>query len=268
MLLHSEATGDELLSCFMKMFEFSTDECFVEISEILVEMIKYLANEPSAGLYYIQQHAQKAVPNIIDRKNDLSDMLHQITLQTEDLEDSIHMLGSIKEYGSPIADEMIAEIKKTLELTSNKEPIRGFIHPSNLVRSLNSTFQLGKAGFWGGLSAWGHGANVQDDVERTENYFSSAVMSAKRKTGNLKWTQLDFKTRGGMVTSLPDLRLLASGRATVLNVQYEEPSKSSGNTAVGMGDDYMLPDSKLQSHHRPSASDKEFKADRGPRLEE
>lgn len=32
------------------------------------EMIKYVANEPSVGLYFVQQHAQASMPLLLDVK--------------------------------------------------------------------------------------------------------------------------------------------------------------------------------------------------------
>ncbi|GMQ07530.1 hypothetical protein CsSME_00051683 [Camellia sinensis var. sinensis] len=36
------------------MHELSTVDGFVEVTESLAEMIKYVANEPSVGLFYVQ----------------------------------------------------------------------------------------------------------------------------------------------------------------------------------------------------------------------
>ncbi|KAK4359960.1 hypothetical protein RND71_022189 [Anisodus tanguticus] len=61
---------DEPLS-FKKMHEFSTVDGFVDITESLADMIKFIANEPSVGLFYIQQHNQKAAPNLVISKTTL-----------------------------------------------------------------------------------------------------------------------------------------------------------------------------------------------------
>ncbi|KAL0303380.1 UNVERIFIED_CONTAM: hypothetical protein Sradi_6206100 [Sesamum radiatum] len=73
------------------MNDFSTVDGFVEISEDLADMIKFVANEPSVGLFYIQQHTQNAAPNIINLKNNIVEKSHETALHTEDLEDSITM---------------------------------------------------------------------------------------------------------------------------------------------------------------------------------
>ena len=64
--------SDEQYFVFGKMHGFSHVDGFVEISNCLAEMIKYAANEPSAGLFFIQHHTQNAVPNVIKLKNNYS----------------------------------------------------------------------------------------------------------------------------------------------------------------------------------------------------
>ncbi|XVE99251.1 hypothetical protein REPUB_Repub03eG0182000 [Reevesia pubescens] len=161
---------------------FSTVDGFVEITESLAEMIKYVANEPSVGLFYVQQHAQNAVPNVVNLNNHVVEKSREATLHTEDLEDSIAMVTSMKECGFPIADEMIKDIRNSLKLMSTKQPKRG------LIRSPASSFQMRRTSSWGPMP-WGHGSgNVQQDGS---NYFSTVIKSARQKASNFKWPQLD-----------------------------------------------------------------------------
>lgn len=103
------------------MHEFSTVDGFVEISECMADMIKYVANEPSVGLYFIQQHAQNAVPNVIKADKNIVEKVHETTLHTEDLEDSITAVRSMKECGFSIVNEMIGDINKSLEIMKTKK---------------------------------------------------------------------------------------------------------------------------------------------------
>ncbi|CAL5008459.1 unnamed protein product [Urochloa decumbens] len=52
-------------------------------------MIKYVANEPSVGLYFVQQHARASMPILLDVKGKLVEKTNEVTLHTEDMEDSI-----------------------------------------------------------------------------------------------------------------------------------------------------------------------------------
>uniref|UniRef100_A0A1J3DZ52 Protein MEF2BNB-like protein n=1 Tax=Noccaea caerulescens TaxID=107243 RepID=A0A1J3DZ52_NOCCA len=87
------------------MHVFSTVDGFAEINESLAEMIKYITNEPSVGLYYIQQHVRNAAPNVLNLNNTVLEKSRETLLHTEDLDDSIAMVKSMKECGSPIADD-------------------------------------------------------------------------------------------------------------------------------------------------------------------
>lgn len=123
------------------MHGFSTVDGFVEIGNCMAEMIKYVANEPSAGLFFIQQHTQNAVPSIMKLKKNISDKSRETTLHTEDLEDSVTMVRSMKDCGFPIADEMIVDIKKSLITITSKKPNRWLTHRPT------SNFQAQRANF-------------------------------------------------------------------------------------------------------------------------
>lgn len=150
--------------------EITTADGFVEITESLAEMIKYVANEPSVGLYYVQQHTQNAVPNVITLKNNLVEKSHETNLHTEDLEDSISMVQSMKEFGSAIADEMIKDIRESLTLLSAKKTRKGSINTGK------SGFQVGRMGSWGPV-AWGRSSG-QDESGYLPTIFKSARQKA------------------------------------------------------------------------------------------
>lgn len=198
------------------MHEFSTVDGFVEISECMAEMTKYVANEPSVGLFFIQHHAQNAVPNVIKVKKNLVDKVHETALHTEDLEDSIAVVRSMRECGSHIADEMIGEIKKSLVTMTTKQPKRGLIHPST------SSSRTERASFWSNHTFY---AQEGDDDKRS-NYISNVLKSAKQKVSGLKWQQPDVK---GSIDSkeekpqvYPDLPLSATSASITSSLQGTE----------------------------------------------
>ncbi|KAL7190017.1 hypothetical protein ACSBR1_039627 [Camellia fascicularis] len=169
------------------MYELTVVDGFVEVTESLAEMIKYVANEPSVGLFYVQQHTQNAVPNLINLKNNVMEKSWELTLHTKDLEDSITMVRSMKDCSFPIADEMIRDTKKSLAIMSTKQTKRGLIH------NPSSGFQMGRTSSWG-PSTWGCNADsMRQDGERTGNYLTSVLKSAKERASNFKWPQLDPK---------------------------------------------------------------------------
>ncbi|CAI8602071.1 unnamed protein product [Vicia faba] len=155
------------------MHGFSTVDGFVEISECLAEMIKYVANEPSAGLFFIQQHTQNAVPNVIKLKKKVIDKSHETRLHTEDLEDSVTTVKSMKECGFPIIDDMIGDIKKTLATMTSKQPKR--VLPSLPA----SNFQTERTSFWGSISPKTEKAELYPNVPLSVTYASSCTSTDK-----------------------------------------------------------------------------------------
>ncbi|KAF9676643.1 hypothetical protein SADUNF_Sadunf08G0024300 [Salix dunnii] len=169
------------------MHGISMIDGFVEITESLAEMIKHVVNEPSVGLFYIQQHTQNAVPNVIRLKNNVVEKSRETNMHTEDLEDSITMVKSMKECGFPVADEMIRDIKTSLAIISARQPRR------RLINSPVSGFQMGITSSWG-PGTWGRNEDdAEKDGKKTSSYFSTVFKSAKEKAGNFKWPPLDSK---------------------------------------------------------------------------
>lgn len=266
-----DKTSDELQFALEKLHEFSTVDGFVEITECLAEMIKYVANEPSVGLFYVQQHTQNAVPNVITLKNNVVEKSREMTLHTEDSEDSITIVRSMKECGFPIADEMIRDIKKSLVIMSTKQPRRGLIH--NPI----SGFQIGRTSSWG-PTAWGRGAvYAQEDNGRREGYFSAVLKSAKHKASNFKWPQLDPKgstqTEGEMLLPYPTPTLSmasASTSSSLPDVEVDELPLSSRIEDEALQEEEEESVVSFPSHNLSPVSDTfdNFKADKEAKLNE
>lgn len=174
--------NDEEPITFKKMHDFSTVDGFVEINKNLADMIKFVANEPSVGLFYVQQHTQNAAPNLLNLKNNVAEKSHETVLHTEDLDDSMTMLRSMKECGFPVADEMIRDIKKSLSIISTKQPKRGSMYNS-------STGFLGRTGSWSPAS-WGRNAVFsQQDGDKSPSFLSSALKSMKQRANSFNRPQ-------------------------------------------------------------------------------
>ncbi|KAL5569395.1 hypothetical protein UlMin_025970 [Ulmus minor] len=238
------------------MHGFSTFDGFVEITECTGEMIKYVANEPSVGLFYVQQHTQNAVPNVIRLRNNIVGKSHETILHTEDTEDSITMVSSMKECGFPIADEMIRDIKKSLSIMSTKQPRRGLFHDSS------SSFQTERTSSWT-PARWGRSpVFARQDSERS-GYFSTVFKSAKEKASNLKWPTKDEKLLFYPNPPLP----VAPGVSSQPNAEPEELPLSS---QVADDSQEELVDGGLTPQNLISLSENydEFKADKEAKLQE
>ncbi|KAH6804043.1 hypothetical protein C2S51_032290 [Perilla frutescens var. frutescens] len=175
-------SSDEEPIAFKKMHDFSTVDGFVEINENLADMIKFVANDPSVGLFYVQKHTQNATPNLLNLKNNVSEKSHETALHTEDLDDSMTMLRSMKECGFPVADEMIRDIKKSLSIISAKQPKRGLVYNS-------STGFLARTSSWSPAS-WGRNTVFsQQDGDKSPRYLSSAFKSVKQRANSFNRSQ-------------------------------------------------------------------------------
>ncbi|RDX95502.1 hypothetical protein CR513_21958, partial [Mucuna pruriens] len=191
-----------LIPNICKMHGFSTVDGFEEISNCMAEMIKYMAKEPSAGLFFIQQHTQNAVPNVVKLKNNVVDESHETTLHAQDLEDSVATVRSMKECGFTIADEMIQDIKKSLLTLTTKQPKGG------LIRRLAPNFQTERAK---------PSVYVQEGSEIRGNYFSSIFMFSNQKTSTLNWPQLGSTALVNSKAEKPQLYLSVSSSDTAAN---------------------------------------------------
>ncbi|GFZ14696.1 hypothetical protein Acr_24g0008860 [Actinidia rufa] len=246
------------------MHEFSTADGFVEITESLADMIKFVANEPSVGLFYIQQHTQNAMPNLVNVKNKVAEKSREMTLHTEDLEDSITMVRSMKDTGFPIADEMIKDIKKSLAIISLKQPKRG------LIQCPSSGFQMGRTISWG-LNA----VYARQDSEGSGNYLSSVFKSAKERASNFKWSQLDSKesrqSKDERLVAYPTPPLPIASASTTSTLSEEAGELPLSNQlADALQQEESPVDGSLSKHQSlllPENFD-EFRADREAKLEE
>ncbi|KAJ3679623.1 hypothetical protein LUZ60_017634 [Juncus effusus] len=157
------------------MHAFSPADGFFTVKEGVDEMIKNLANEPSVGLYFVQQHAQSSMPNLLSVQEKVSEKVREVTLHTEDIEDSICVVKSMEEFGLPIADEMIKDINKSLLIINSSQPKRG------LIENPSWGFQFTRSG-----------SNIPESSDSTgsssRNYFTSMFKSAKQKAASFKWT--------------------------------------------------------------------------------
>uniref|UniRef100_A0ACD6A217 Uncharacterized protein n=1 Tax=Avena sativa TaxID=4498 RepID=A0ACD6A217_AVESA len=161
--------------------DLSPADGFLCVKEGVDEMIKHVANEPSIGLYFVQQHANASMPILLDVKGKVAEKTREVTLHTEDIEDSICAVRSMAEFGLPIADDMIKDINKSLKIMSKTQPKRG------LIQNPIWGFQSDKS-----LEAY-------DDLGATNggssrNYLSSMFNTAKQKASSLRWPQSDLTT--------------------------------------------------------------------------
>ncbi|XP_057798879.1 uncharacterized protein LOC131014806 isoform X2 [Salvia miltiorrhiza] len=261
--------NDEEPIAFKKMHDFSTVDGFVEINENLADMIKFVANEPSVGLYYIQQHTQNVTPNLLNLKNKVAEKSRETALHTEDLDDSMTMLRSMKECGIPVVDEMLRDIKKSLSIISAKQPKSGLVYSS-------SAGFLGRTSSWS-PSSWGRNAVFpRQDGDRSPSYLSSAFKSVTQRAQSFNRSQTGseeaFQSKNEKLPSeFGPAVASTSGSSPSVTVAEPETSDSPLLNENGreLQEESQL--SKSLSHQHFLAlyeNYDEFKADREAKLEE
>ncbi|KAL8224124.1 hypothetical protein R6Q57_019599 [Mikania cordata] len=221
---------NDIRSGLTKMYEYSPLDGFVDVSEGLGSMIKSLASEPSIGLFYVQQHTHNALPNLVNLQNNIVTKTREISLHTEDSEDSITTVRSMADCGFPVVDNMIKDITKSLAIM--RQPRKGLIR-SGLV----SGFGSGRSSSWV-RNAWR--GDVNDVKEPTCVYGSG-----KQKTADLKQE----------VTSGSTEEATNGSANAMLNVEEELPVSSS--VLTDYEEDVLVDDLMLTLQN--SANSDEFK---------
>uniref|UniRef100_A0A2P2ILA0 Protein MEF2BNB homolog n=1 Tax=Rhizophora mucronata TaxID=61149 RepID=A0A2P2ILA0_RHIMU len=252
------------------MHGISTIDGFVEMTECLAEMIKYVANEPSVGLFYVQQHAQNAIPNVIKLKSNVVQKSCETNLHGEDLEDSITVIRSMKECGGPIVNEMVGDIRKSLAIMAEKKPKRGLI-------------QNPASGFQTETFNWGHnGVYAQRHGKKMSNYFSTMFKNAKERASYFKQPKLDSQEsttyQNVKLTCYPtpssSVDSSTCNSSSLLDMEAQEPHLSTPATnELQMKEGMYLEepvDVNLPPHDRLSVSEDydDFKANKEAKLEE
>ncbi|XP_031493892.1 uncharacterized protein LOC116259984 [Nymphaea colorata] len=277
------------------MHDFTTVDGFMDVNDCVVEMIQRVANEPSVGLFYVQQHTQNAVPNLIRTKNRVMEKSNEVALHTANLDDSITMVRSMKDFGVPIADQMTKDIQKSLIMLSSmklqKRPFR--VTSEGEGSSSWRGLRMARSGSWGG-STFGS-SSVSTQVKETSNLYhqyepstsepsqmteskgsnklSVMLNSAKQKASVLRWLQRDASGPHSL-----NNKYSGSSSATppFIDIRSDDPHLSGQISHQSeMVEHYEPPttgDPSVESHiNEPSElmeSYEKFKSDREAKLEE
>lgn len=197
-------------------------EGFEEVHENISEMIKQVANEPSVGLFYVQQHIHNAVPILHEIKAKVVDTTQEEFICTEDMKDAIRSVKSMKGCGPPIIEQMIKKLNSSISLMSSMQQLRGqrqkvklqnqsiLLGKDNVVlTTLGSALQTASRAAWRSRASDGQqvegqvteidASNNQNDYEGRDNLSSTEVgtsngfvqsvfKSALQRAGTLGWS--------------------------------------------------------------------------------
>ncbi|KAH9317461.1 hypothetical protein KI387_019230, partial [Taxus chinensis] len=110
-------------------------------NESLTEAIRHVANEPSLGLFFVQQHAHNSAPRLASVKNKLVDTCQEAFSCSEDMEDALNSVESLKGCGPSIIDRMIKNLDSSVSIMASLHQHRrngGRLDQSNLSRASNT----------------------------------------------------------------------------------------------------------------------------------
>eukprot|EP01018_Ginkgo_biloba_P012196 Gb_36649 [translate_table: standard] len=207
------------------MHDLSPVEGFLEVHESLSEMMKHAANEPSVGLFFVQQHAHKAVPTLVSIKDKVVDTSQEAFLCTEDMNDAIISIRSMKECGPPIIERMIRNLDSSISVMSSMHQLRGQCQRAerqglsnrsgkdNTFRAVwGSAFQKAGSASWrlrassvhqvGGCNQESSSVTHEKYDESTEGHSGTDLGTSKRylrsfksalqRAGNLGWSRTNI----------------------------------------------------------------------------
>eukprot|EP00850_Spirogloea_muscicola_P009012 SM000049S16783 [mRNA] locus=s49:606185:607763:- [translate_table: standard] len=101
---------------------FNQSEQLQEVYDKLADILKQLANEPSVGLYYVQQHALKATPAVVALRDTVRGTTAEAVYATEDVRAAATSVRTMKGVGPPTIDAMLARIQNCEVLRLSPKP--------------------------------------------------------------------------------------------------------------------------------------------------
>ncbi|CAM6087708.1 unnamed protein product [Calypogeia fissa] len=188
-----------------------TEGSLREVHDTLTEMMKQLANEPSVGLYFVQQHVHKAVPGMVSLKTQMVDTTLEVEYVTQDVKDALNSVKSMKEVGPAVIERMI----KTMD---SSQPLLASLRPAKRVSS--EQVPLEKQ-----ISGLSTSAGDYSGYMRTT--FDSALQKASSIANVTKWNSFN---RGTNLESSSS----AGGQNLGSDIKLEAPSES--NPSLGTQD--------------------------------
>lgn len=235
---------------------------FEEVHENISEMIKQVANEPSVGLFYVQQHIHNAVPILHEIKVKVVDTTQEEFICTEDMKDAIRSVKSMKGCGPPIIEQMIKKLNSSISLMSSMQQLRGqrqkvklqnqsiLLGKDNVVlTTLGSAFQTASRAAWRSRASDGQqvgGQVTEIDASNNQNDYTSSE--------NLSSTEVE--TSNGFVQSVFKSALQRAGTLgwSGSSIDESKPQNSDSMLARGSSSETLEADAAVStSSHNSSA---------------
>ncbi|KAK3287417.1 hypothetical protein CYMTET_5070 [Cymbomonas tetramitiformis] len=80
------------------------------VSNSLSDYVKQTANEPSMGLFYMQEHVRKSATNVVEYKKKMEETKQMLDFQRLDVDEALEITKKMKEVGPPAFFRMQASL--------------------------------------------------------------------------------------------------------------------------------------------------------------
>ncbi|BBM99171.1 BLOC-1 related complex subunit 8 [Marchantia polymorpha subsp. ruderalis] len=161
-----------------------------EVHDTITEMMRQLANEPSVGLYFVQQHVHRAVPAMVQLKAQIVDTTQEAEYVTQDVRDALNSVKTMKECGPAVIERMMKTLDSSLpRLPSFRQTRRDELSPDSKRRPslFTDTAEMQR-----NMSRTPSGREPpladSDYTGYVRNIFDSAYQKASSVASAAKWT--------------------------------------------------------------------------------
>ncbi|KAG6547030.1 hypothetical protein Mapa_011647 [Marchantia paleacea] len=108
----------------MHQLTLTTESPLREVHDTITEIMRHLANEPSVGLYFVQQHVHRAVPAMVQLKAQIVDSTQEAEYVTQDVRDALNSVKTMKECGPAVIERMMKTLDSSLPRLPSFRQIR------------------------------------------------------------------------------------------------------------------------------------------------
>ncbi|GAM23986.1 hypothetical protein SAMD00019534_071610, partial [Acytostelium subglobosum LB1] len=118
----------------------NTAELITKTNKKISDYVHQIANEPSVGLFHVQEHIRKAVPKNVTLKKDmksLSTHIEEVSYEVNDSTSTVQIFAEINTFDH-IHKMLLSSIDKVSKLVNNKQ--LQFVNSSHLKPTASTTF--------------------------------------------------------------------------------------------------------------------------------
>ncbi|EFA83266.1 hypothetical protein PPL_04056 [Heterostelium album PN500] len=123
----------------------NTADSIFKANKKISDYVHQIANEPSVGMYHVQEHIRKTIPKNVAIKKEIRELdthIEELMYNVDDSSATIQSIAEIQTFNH-IHDLLLSSIDKVSKLVNNKS--LQFINSSHLKSTASSTFSSYKS---------------------------------------------------------------------------------------------------------------------------